>query len=831
MQNLHVTLRPLSGRYYVLLNVATMCILVMVLSIQYQAVAQHKSPPTVIDVLRGSASSLPEFLTNVPIANRPTLFFSSGGEGADNLNKGREPRSHFPPAATAILIRDIIVGANGSNPRYFTGLNGKAYFIADIQETGVFKKGVLWETVANPFSGTAIVKRIYDVSNGDSRANYLTSISGALFFAATNAANNEELWISNGTGAGTVIAHDINPAGSSFPENLAGVTLSGTPFLFFSADDTPGAARGTISADRELFVHNVSLSTLTKINLRSVSGSNPQFFTLYQDKCYFIASNDTNFQLFQSNGTALGTVAIPLSGGAVIDPTVRPVVSGGLLYFAATTLSTGTELWKFDGTTASMVKDVNPGASNSSPQNLVDVNGKLFFTATQGSKGTELGYSDGSVSGTDVQDILPGSSGGIPISSSPSSLTNVNGVLYFFVRLSSGRGVLWLSNPTKQETKLYFDFTGSGAVNFGRITPVGENFYFVADGNNGNGTELWFAEAVECPAITIDYNSLTNNILCKGGKTITPAITLDGSPQSDPAVFCPAGNCFTSNPSLGASMNANTGFINLESAPVGKYTIKYTYNNGSCTDASETIVIDVRQTLSAAREVETIAGTLNVAGSADGALGTAQFNFGKLLSQVGDFNLDANLSLAFSPNQDILYVADEFNHTIREVDMNTGQVSTLAGSAGNASFADGIGTNARFNRPTGIATDISGYIYVADKANHIIRKIDPVSRRVTTLAGAPETAGDDGEFNYPSDLVIDDNGIIYVADKNNHRIKRIMPDGTVSGVTGTLATLGNQGHQDGAANQAKFRYPSGLDLGPDGRLYVADLFNNRIRVV
>lgn len=123
-----------------------------------------------------------------------------------------------------------------------------------------------------------------------------------------------------------------------------------------------------------------------------------------------------------------------------------------------------------------------------------------------------------------------------------------------------------------------------------------------------------------------------------------------------------------------------------------------------------------------------------------------------------------------------VYVADTRNNRIRKI-TPSGYVTTLAGS-GNEAFADGQGTSASFISPTSVALDGSGNVYVASE-DHRIRKITP-SGSVTTLAGAGSQGSADGvgtsaTFNFPSGVAVDGSGNVYVADKDNHRIRKIMP--------------------------------------------------------
>lgn len=158
---------------------------------------------------------------------------------------------------------------------------------------------------------------------------------------------------------------------------------------------------------------------------------------------------------------------------------------------------------------------------------------------------------------------------------------------------------------------------------------------------------------------------------------------------------------------------------------------------------------------------------------------------------------------------------------------------TFAGQAGGSGSNDGLGTAARFNRPVGIAKDPSGALYVADSANHVIRKITPAGL-VTTFAGSPgqpgtaNGLGSVARFNNPTGMVADALGNLYLADTNNHTIRKITPTGQVTTVAGIAR---QSGYTDGAANQAQFSEPSAVAVAVDGTLYVADTSTNLIRKI
>lgn len=193
----------------------------------------------------------------------------------------------------------------------------------------------------------------------------LTATSARLFFVVGDEAHGPELWTSDGTSAGTRLVKDLTPgAEGSF---LSGLTASGSTLLFFR----------------------------------------------YVPEAYGSAER---YELWRSDGTEAGTVRVKELGVGASLSSLRALVSS-TLFFVVSDPEHGTELWKSDGTPSGtqLVKDIYPGPESGYPYNLRAVGSYLFFTAADPGHGRELWRSDGTPAGTVlVEDLAPGSESGSP---------------------------------------------------------------------------------------------------------------------------------------------------------------------------------------------------------------------------------------------------------------------------------------------------------------------------------------------------------------------------------------------------------------------------------
>jgi sugar lactone lactonase YvrE len=213
--------------------------------------------------------------------------------------------------------------------------------------------------------------------------------------------------------------------------------------------------------------------------------------------------------------------------------------------------------------------------------------------------------------------------------------------------------------------------------------------------------------------------------------------------------------------------------------------------------------------------VSTLAGSSSEWEDIDGAGSDASFS-----SKISHIAEDANGNL---------YVADGGNHKIRKI-TPAGIVTTFAGS-GEEGAADGVGSEATFSYPYGIAVDPNGFVFVADGGNNKIRKISPTGV-VSTFAGSGSIGSDNGiglgaSFFRPAGIALDSIGNLYVCDVLNHKIRKISPEAVVTTIAGT----GSAGYKNGSGSVARFYLPLGVAVGPSDNLYISELGNLRIRKI
>jgi len=370
-----------------------------------------------------------------------------------------------------------------------------------------------------------------------------------------------------------------------------------------------------------------------------------------------------------------------------------------------------------------------------------------------------------------------------------------------------------------------------------KITPAGIVTTFVGSGIVGSADGIGTAAGFNTPAdITIDafgnlyladgYNNEIRKITTTGytiDKSLPPGLTFDpttGIISGTPAAASPATNYTVTAYNTGGSSSA---VINITVKPVTAAIVNppnISYQTPQIY-TTNTAIAPLTPTNTGGAVPATIYGQVSTfAGS--GAAGAANG-----ISTVASFNSPVSTAVDASGN---VYVTDQANYLIRKI-TPSGNVSTLAGS-GSPGYANGTGTAASFNTPSGITIGAGGNLYLADEINNVIREITPLGV-VSTFAGINNRPGfsngtvSTASFSLPFDVAMDGSGNMYVADEYYNLVRKITPGGIVS----TLAGSGSAGSANGNGPAASFNGLLGIAVDVAGNIYVSDSGNNLVRKI
>lgn len=435
------------------------------------------------------------------------------------------------------LVKDINTNTifGSSTPRQITAFSGNQFFFT---AQDLIHGRELWISDGTD-TGTRLVKDIYGGFTGSDPSD-LTVVGDKLFFTAKDGIHGRELWISDGTEAGTQLVKDIQKGITSnfeFEFDNKGILHYFTAFdnkLFFSFDDEVNGNELWVSDGTE------AGTKIFKELIPGKVGASVSRITLFNNKIYFVASNNSNgSELWMSDGTEAGTQLVrDIHPGQADSFIYALTVVGNKLFFSADDGTNGQELWVSDGTEAGtqlakniiagaagtsfshtiafdnklffvtddkingaelwvsdgsevgtkIVKDIYPGLSNAFPRNLVVAGNQLFFSANDGVNGSELWKTDGTEAGTVlVKDLSQGNSGFPSISE---SITVGNKLLFRFLNN------VWISDGTDAGTKEIKAFNSQNFEGIpGFFAIVGANIYFSA--GDGLGGELWVTDGTE----------------------------------------------------------------------------------------------------------------------------------------------------------------------------------------------------------------------------------------------------------------------------------------------------------------------------------------------
>lgn len=397
---------------------------------------------------------------------------------AETAAEGSELWVSDGTAAGTTLLADLNAGAASATPLHLGSLlvggkadAGRAMFLLDDGKSG----REIWVTDGTK-AGTALLKDINPT--GNSTPTPWAAVNGVAVFGANDGSSGQELWVSDGTGAGTSLLLDA-AAGlpSAAPEVLGPLLVGGVADptkLLVSLDD--------ITNGRELWVTDGTKggTTLFLDAAPGTTGSDPGTWAAVGKFAVFAATTAAaGRELWVSDGTPGGTSLLldARPGAAGSDPVILgPLVSGGVadptrLLVRLDDGTNGSELWVTDGTKAgtSLFLDINPGSKSSDATAWTALGGQAVFVATTEAAGSELWVSDGTALGTKLlQDSRPGSDGSFPTITGPLVENGIADPTRLLLQLDNGADgqELWVTDGTDGGTLPYTGLNAGAAGSF-----------------------------------------------------------------------------------------------------------------------------------------------------------------------------------------------------------------------------------------------------------------------------------------------------------------------------------------------------------------------------
>lgn len=373
------------------------------------------------DIIPGSSSSRP---TSLRFINGTLYFLAS-----DNVNTEQLWKSDGTNQGTVRVLPNVVV----NNIREMVQLGNLLYFFGTPASSSSSR--ILYSTNGTE-AGTIQVRTLANVNN----PYFLTPLGNKLVFVCTTDSVGTELWVSDGTTAGTNLLKDIYTGTGNSNPGLSDKAVSGNT-LFFSATDslhnrelwkTDGTTAGTV--------------LVKDINTGAEQESGPSNFAAFGNGVVFRADDGASGdELWKSDGTAAGTILVKdiVPGNEGSDPEDY-FVFGNNIYFMAYSDELGYELYRTNGTTEGtiLVKDISPGEGYSNVEYFAILNNQLLLSATDNDDSdNDLFTSDGTASGTELLKSGNGSQdGGV------SGITELNGEVYFVAQSPSGDNRLYKTN-------------------------------------------------------------------------------------------------------------------------------------------------------------------------------------------------------------------------------------------------------------------------------------------------------------------------------------------------------------------------------------------------
>jgi len=404
-----------------------------------------------------------------------TLYFS-----ADDSVNGEELWKTDGTTSGTVLIKDIAPGADSSQPQHLVSCGSDIYFTALNSVNG----RELWISDGTT-AGTQLLK---DISAGNTSSNPAELIcnGGELFFAAKTSAEGTELWKSDGSNSGTTIVKDIS-AGSISSDPLS-LTALGSDIIFEAYHPDYG---------REIWISDGTLAGTQLVkdiepgNPNQYAPSKIRTFTLYNSKLYFPLYNGIGFDVWETDGTAIGTnVSIQVSPNAGNTLIEDLQVIGPYLYFWSGNYATS-DLWQSDGTqvnTFALTNLVSFGEL-SQPVGLISSGDHLYFTGLDNIDGYEMWTYNFTDSSVEMLDNINAVKTGFEYEEIICDDTDI----VFTVRNDKFENIgnqIWVSDGSVNGATLIVEDGGQIERIWGYIGRINQEYYFAAD-DGVHGIELW----------------------------------------------------------------------------------------------------------------------------------------------------------------------------------------------------------------------------------------------------------------------------------------------------------------------------------------------------
>ena len=615
-------------------------------------------------------------------------------------------------------------------------------------------------------------------------------------------------------------------------------TLAGNGTAGFSGDGGPATSAG-LNFPRRVAVDasgNLFISDTNNGRIRRVDASTGFISTVAGDGTPGFSGDGglaTNTSL-----NAPWDVAVDASGNLYIADTqnhrIRRVDSA--TGFISTVAGNGTPGFSGDGGLATSASLINPSGV------AVDASGNLFIADDLNHRIRRVDASTGTittVAGTGTN-TFSGAGG-------PATSAGLNFPRRVAVDAS---GNLFISDTSNGRIRRVDASTGIITTVAGTGT-----FTFSGDGGPATSASLKSPLSVVLDASGNLFIADTQNNRIRRVNTATGIIGTvagggvgDGGPATSASLAFPEGAAVDASGNLFIADRINHRFRKVDAATgiittvAGDGISGFSGDGGLATSASlafpEGAAVDGSGNLFIAdisnQRIRRVDGATGIITTVAGD-GTQGFSGDNGLAISASLNAPYGVAVDASGN---LFIADAQNDRIRRVDASTGIMSTVAGDGTQGFSGDGgSATIASLNRPWGVALDASGNLFIADRLNHRIRRVDASTDVISTVAGDGNFgfSGDGGlatnaRLTQPTDVAVDAPGNLFISDTNNVRIRRVdASTGIITTVAGT-GTLGFSG-DGGPATSAGLFFPRELAVDASGNLFIADIGNHRIRKV